>query len=328
MRARDSIRHNVPVAKGINVGEAPSVDQEPGLTPHESVPLLTAWVSRLGADLGIRTLVIKGPLMAIQGLRTERASNDVDVWVDPAQFAEFASALQSHGWVRRFVGDRHWIVPEHSFTMRRESWACELDVHHAFPGFFAPPQFVFEEFWDVRAPAVAAGADVIACNRVGNAAILALHGLRDLRPGPSTDDLHYLASAVKSFSPDERHALAALVAACGANQTSAQFLSLAGLSALPGLDATDEQLEDWRVLTSGHGAPSVAWLDALKKAPPWQWPTWVWRAFWLNEVELREAEPWAPRGALGLWRARLHRLRRGFQALPASIRIVLLRRDH
>ena len=112
---------------------------EAALLPEESVPLLTAWVSRLGADLGVRTLVIKGPLMAAQGLRTERASNDVDVWVDPARFSEFTATLERFGWRRVFTDARHTILPQHSIDAASPALGVRAGRARPDPGLLHRP---------------------------------------------------------------------------------------------------------------------------------------------------------------------------------------------
>ena len=119
------------------------MSQGHGLTPDESVPLLTAWVMRLAADLGIRALVIKGPLVAQQGLREPRSSNDVDVWIDPDRHLEYCTELERLGWTRH-VDSRHSVLRAHSLTMQHEFWRASWTCTSYFPGFFAEPQTAFD----------------------------------------------------------------------------------------------------------------------------------------------------------------------------------------
>jgi hypothetical protein len=172
----------------------------PALLPLESVPLLTAWVSRLGTDLGIRTLIIKGPLMTTQGLRGEHVSNDVDAWIDPARFDEFVTALEKFGWTQVISEARHTILPLHSATMRHTKWACELDVHDRIPGFFAGLDVTFDLFWERRTSVSIAGSQAPTPDRVGNAAVLAINQVRGLRPSEGTLHLAPLAKVVTGFS--------------------------------------------------------------------------------------------------------------------------------
>jgi hypothetical protein len=300
---------------------------DPALLPEESVPLLTAWVSRLGGELGIPTLVIKGPLMTIQGLRSERSSGDADVWVDPVRFDDLVAALEGFGWYRVYTEARHTILPQHSATMRHDKWACELDVHDRIPGFFADPAETFELFWGRRTRGVLAHADVLTPDRVANAAILAVNLMRAHRPGSPMTELEPLAAVVRAFDVDEREDFASVVAASGGNHTVGPFLRLTDIPAEPGYAGSAQDQEDWRVLVTTQHAPSTEWMVALRRARPWQWPGLAWRAFWLNEKEIRLVEPQAPPGRWGLFEARCHRAWRGLQGLPAAARVVLLRRD-
>ena len=312
------------------LGRAPSAAPtagDVGLRPHESVVLLTGWVVRLAETIGIRALVIKGPAMAQQGLRPERESADVDLWVDPARLDDLVAALEAYGWHLRYESVRHWIVPEHSRTLRQDRWACELDVHDRFPGFFADRHDVFEALWARRTTAEVGGVEVPVSDRVGNAAILALHALRDLRPGRVADDLAFLAEVVaRDFTPAEQTALRDLVARCGANDTLAPFLETTGLEPVPGVEVSPADLEDWRILTVGHHAPSLAWVHLLRRTPWWAWPAVAWRAFWLNPIELAVSEP-RVRDGMSLTRARVRRLQRGLLLLPRAVRIVVLHRN-
>ena len=302
--------------------------QDAALLPEEAVPLLTAWVSRLGTDLGIRALVIKGPLMTTQGLRTERPSGDADVWVDPSRFSEFVMTLEGFGWRRVYTEARHTILPRHSVAMRHARWACELDVHDRIPGFFADPAEAFELFWSRRTSGVVAHADVLTSDRVGNAAILAVNLLRAHQPGSATTELEPLADVVRAFDAEQQSTFAGVVAASGANDTVGPFLRLTGISAVPGPTVSRQEREDWRVLVTTQHAPSTEWMVALRRSRPWAWPSLIWRSFWLNEAEIRLVEPQAPPGPWGLFLGRCHRAWRGLKGLPAAARVVLLRRDH
>lgn len=296
-----------------------------GLEPSESVPLLTAWVSRLAVDTGIRALIIKGPLMAVQGLRPTRESGDVDLWVDPAQVDRYFALLESHGWAG-VVNDRPSILPPHARTLRHESWACELDLHDRFPGFFADRFEVFERLWELRTVASLAAVPVTTLARSGNAVVLALHLLRDLRAGRPANEFRFLVDSVSGFTPAERRTMTELVAACGANETMAPFLEAGDLVPLPSRAASIRDLDDWHLLTQTHGAPTVYWLHRLSRTPWRRRPALLWRAFWLSDVQIRD-EAGAEVTAWAMLRARLRRLRRGLRTLPRAVRLVLSNRN-
>jgi hypothetical protein len=292
------------------------------LRPTESVPLLSAWVSRLAARSGVRALVIKGPLMAVQGLRRERDSGDVDLWVDPSRWEEFGGLLEGYGW-SRVQNDRPGILPDHARTMRHERWACELDLHDRFPGFFADPADVFDRLWELRTHERLAGAEVTTATRAGNAAVLALHLLRDLRPGAVHDEYAFLIEVTKGFTAEEQLVLRELVASCGANETLAPFLDATGLTPLPGLVVPTRDLDDWTLLTRTRGAPTVYWLHRISRTPWWRWPGLIWRSFWMTDQQIRSEDPDAGTSAWAMLRFRLRRLRRGVAMLPRAAWLVV-----
>ena len=53
------------------------------LPPEAAVPLVSTLIERLVHEHGLRTLTIKGPAAALQGLRPRRDSMDVDVLPHP-----------------------------------------------------------------------------------------------------------------------------------------------------------------------------------------------------------------------------------------------------
>jgi hypothetical protein len=157
--------------------------------------------------------------------------------------------------------------------------------------------------------------------------VLAINQVRGLRPSDGTLHLEPLAKVVAGFSAGERDAFAELVAGSGANETMRGFLDLCGVSPVPGVVATNRELDDWRVLVTTQYAPSSEWMVALRRTPAWCWPALAWRAFWMTEEEVRLVEPDAPPGRWGLMRARVHRSWRGIRGLGAAFRVVVLRRD-
>ena len=83
------------------------------------MPLGYALVARLAEDVGVRLLAIKGPVLALQGLRAERTSVDIDVLVEPAGLVASTAALEPIGLARRAASTaRPGIVPRHSVNHR------------------------------------------------------------------------------------------------------------------------------------------------------------------------------------------------------------------
>jgi hypothetical protein len=86
--------------------------------------------------------------------------------------------------------------------------------------------------------------------------------------------------------------------------------------------ATEHDTTLWRIRTASAGVKSVGWLVELRETPLRKLPGRLWHALVLTEAEIRSEQPNAAPGAWGLFRARLHRLRYGFRALPQAVRIV------
>ncbi len=108
---------------------------------HEMVYALVGSVAR---DEGIPLIFIKGPILHVQGLREREHSGDVDVWVDPQRSEDLVHSLASWGWLP--VPDVWSGIPiDHSITLKPDSWGCELDIHHHFPGVSLSEEEAFAE---------------------------------------------------------------------------------------------------------------------------------------------------------------------------------------
>lgn len=119
------------------------------LTVVESNELGAGLLAAFARELGIRVLLIKGHSFEHHGLRAPRTYGDVDIWVDPAEFEHFSTALIAAGGVRnRDFGLEGRVIRAHSHTFRLPWLACEVDVHEFFPGFLVPPQQSFDALWD------------------------------------------------------------------------------------------------------------------------------------------------------------------------------------
>ena len=125
--------------------------------PHNvAVELLAAAVSDFAELHGVRTLVIKGRVLADQGLRAVRGSSDVDVLVDPAAFERLWGLLRSNGWTDRDkavlvdLPREGSVLAPHARTLEHPHWPCHLDLHRYYPGFLKPAQSVFDTLWEAR----------------------------------------------------------------------------------------------------------------------------------------------------------------------------------
>ncbi|WP_169795807.1 nucleotidyltransferase family protein [Curtobacterium ammoniigenes] len=113
--------------------------------------LLFALIADVTAGLDARSLVIKGMSSVQHGLRTDRASADVDILVATADSERVVAELIGRGWSVRLEDEDERVFPRHSVTLYKPGWAHDVDVHHAFPG-MAPDAFTV--LWEARVPFV------------------------------------------------------------------------------------------------------------------------------------------------------------------------------
>lgn len=285
----------------------------------EAVPLAHAAVARAAADRDVRVLFFKGPIAALQGLRPERASQDVDALVDPARLSELTAALTGLDWV-----DEHlYSTPTaatYSRTHRHASWPCELDLHTTFPGLFAPQQDAFELLWSRRESVEVAAQEVPCPDPQAHALLLALNSLRDPHETTKMSQLADLVRRVSgSFDQRALLGLGRLAGELGAADTAAPFLSAVG-APNDGIGSTaQEDLHAWRLRTQPSWRVAT-WMEGLRQRPLRSWPGYLWYALALSDEELRMADPQLPPGRRALAGARWRRLKRGAVALPRALR--------
>ncbi|HMR48022.1 MAG TPA: hypothetical protein PKE40_02260 [Arachnia sp.] len=141
---------------------------------HELVNSLVISVAR---DAGIDILMIKGPALAMQGLREKKHSGDVDVWVEPGKVDLLGERLVAWGWTLLptvWNGTR----VEHSSTLNCGSWGCQIDAHHFFPGVGVTEEEAFALLGDQREPVRFASVEGWVAGKRAHAVISALHTLR------------------------------------------------------------------------------------------------------------------------------------------------------
>lgn len=289
----------------------------------EAVLLVHALVAKSANSVGIRVLFIKGPILAMQGLRPERPSVDVDVLVDPSRFEEAQRVLREHGWRIDVPSTGAHVMTFHSKTYRHDTWPCEIDVHDRFPGFFADPQIVFEALWARRTTATIAEREVPCPDLLGNTAIAALHALRDPSYERSRRDLAYMTATLgERLDAADLRDLAELAHVTGAADTLRPILDELGAPPVGAGTTRAEDLEAWRIRTSSSGVKTVSYLYQLRRAPMREKLPLLWHALVLTEAEIRKAQPDATQGAWGLFRARARRLKWALRDLPRAAGIV------
>ncbi|GAA5147481.1 hypothetical protein GCM10023340_19990 [Nocardioides marinquilinus] len=289
----------------------------PALTLAEGVPLGYALVLRAAADVGVRALAIKGPVLTAQGLRGEHQSVDVDVLVDPAGVEPLRAELERLGWAHDGTYATPGIVPTHSFTHSHPRWPCGVDLHHWFPGFLADPAEVFDVLWDRRTTVEVAHHGVPATDVVAGAAVAALHYLRGVHRAASLDDL---AERVRtSWTPSQRDDLAVLAANTGSTEPLRPFLDAVGVVPRPPTRAVVKPLAQWELPSELGTTSLVPWLMGLRETPWWRRPAFVWRALWLRESNFKALHSTRSLSRAELRRARRARLVRAARGLRQGV---------
>lgn len=268
-----------------------------------------------------RVLFIKGPVAVAQQLRPQRASTDVDVWVDPAQHETLLRALAEHGWKNRFLPDGPRILESHSVTLLHDNWPCDIDVHRYFPGLLADPEPVFELLWQRRETVEIAGRSVPACDRTASSLVLAAHQLRDFDVPRNQVEYQWL---IDRFGDDldaaGRADLRELAVATRTMDSLRTFLVDLGIQppAPPIDNAYSERLHDWR-MRSSNNTPTSRWLYTIRRTPWQQRPSVMWRALVLPGDLLDQLHPEVGSRGRDRTRARLARIGRGLRAVLPSL---------
>ena len=288
------------------------------LTLAEAVPLGHALLDSVAKDLGVRALAIKGPVLALQGLRDVKESIDIDVLVDPRGFTALLARMLDLGWVDTEPYDLPTVMPRHSATLRHATWPCEVDLHHYFPGFLAEPQVVFDELWQNRVQIEMAARQVNAPSPDCHALLSALHYLRDRKSEEARERLTFLINVMRDWPREQLQTLVDIAVATGADATVSPVLD--ALQVTRAAPAVRPGLEAWRLRSETETTAALAWWVALGRAPWWQKPARLKQAAWPSTQDMNRflgvALPEGPE----LRKARLARLRRGMSQLPRAAR--------
>ena len=289
------------------------------LTWEEWVATAHCLVNRALDDVGARGLFIKGPLLTAQGLREPHQSVDVDVLVEPDRLQHLLDRLADIGWTVAVPPTSAQTLGLHSTTVRHARWPLEIDVHDRFPGFLADTRIAFDALWTLRTSAELAGRPLPCPDPIAHSTVAALHWLRDPDLNFHQAKLAYLADAIRPRLGDaNRRALSELVQTTGSATTLEPFLRALDIE----VARTPQDDSMWRIRTASTGVKTVPWLVELGRTPLRRLPGRVAHALVLTEAEIRHAQPDAAPGAMGLFRARLRRIRRGLHDLPKAVQIV------
>jgi hypothetical protein len=290
------------------------------LLPQRIALRLAALLAQhLIVSAGVRGLVVKGEALARQGIRSPRASADVDLWVDPHRFDSALAALRAAGWERRPEALSWTLFIDHSVTLVHPSWPCDIDVHRSFPGALAAESAVFESIWASRIPMLYEESSVPVPDRAHHVVIHALHHLRSGRSSESRAAVEQLSLLVGGWSRAEREAVRDASVELGSQGPMAALLSAWGVPAATDPDhLTGQSLWEVRRRSDRH---TFNWLHAIAIAPWRLKGLLIVRAVFPTRADLEANHPdlvGHPRPAVRL-RIRVERSWRGLRRLPSAL---------
>jgi hypothetical protein len=246
---------------------------ETQLSIPEGVLLCHALVSRVAESLGIRAFFIKGPVSVIQGLRQQKTSNDVDVFVAPSSLEQMLQGLRERGWRERPVDPDSMTFPKHAVTLNHPQWPCCIDVHFRFPGMESLATDCFEVMWTGTDHLDLAGQELRVSSKVLGVLILALHSLRAPHLPASRHELDFLTHLT------ERQSLASdvLEIAKATDSLAAVRPFLEDLLPETAMPNWPQPSTEWRNRVMAKD-PGSARLLAIVQAPWQSKPKMLWHA--------------------------------------------------
>lgn len=287
-------------------------------TAQEAAPLVHVLCERVAQASGSRVLAIKGPVVAMQGLRAPRVSADVDVLVHPDDLDRFVAAMTAAGWHGAVETTAPRLVRAHSVNLLHDHWPVGIDVHHHFPGFLAADGDVFDALWERRARIELAGVPVSTADPVSQVAIVGLHLLREDAAGEGARVADLVERAGQVLSPSDLDELLDLAVRTDSVVPLRPVLVRLGLERAATIDATHPaELATW--FDRAGARPGTVWGRQLSQTAWWRWPQVLWHSVRLTDAEIATYHGGgATRRELA--RARRRRLRKGLGLVPGILR--------
>lgn len=241
---------------------------ELSLATSEARDVLAAVVARIAHDAQLDVLLIKGPSLAIHGLRAERAWGDVDILVRPSHVERLRDELAASGWAAaNETPDYPVIAAQHSMTFMHPRWHTEIDAHTFLPGCYADPATTFEHLWADRTSIQLAHQPVVCTGRIGSALVAALNLARTQASPRTREEMPQWRDAVRSWPDADRLALAALAAECRAADVLAELFDAAGVPATGRGTLTRQERNDWNDRVNQEAHRGYVWNKAISRAP-------------------------------------------------------------
>jgi hypothetical protein len=250
-----------------------------------------AEMADLASRNDIRLLAAGGPVFVAQGLSSPWVWRYATVIVDPARYYDFVRLMLDSGWTLVPPKRGSSALPSAAASFSRQDWAVDLHVYAAFPGLYAPPQYIFDLFWTRRQAMTLHGTEVHTVDRLVTI-MLAVHerlGDKPHSPMAQSNNSYLLSQFRTTLTSGDKTRLRALTKELGAGEPMRQlFVALdidPGVIVLP-----PESYAKWR-LGLAHVGPSLIVLLALVECPS------RWRMVWTG---LRQSPGTVFRAFVGL----------------------------
>jgi hypothetical protein len=265
---------------------------ELNLAISEARDVLAAVVARVAQDAHLDVLLIKGPSLALHGLRGERAWGDVDVLVRPEHVSPLRRELAASGWEAfNETPDYPLITLPHAITLIHPRWHTEIDVHTFLPGSYAEPATTFEHLWASRTHLQLAHQPVLCTGQIGSALVAALNLERTSTSPRTRDEVLHWRAAVSAWPDADRIALATLAAECRAADVLTQLFDAAGVPATGHGAITPQEWNDWHDRVGREAHRGYVWVRAIRRAPVREKPRLVIRALTYDPAATERGEP-------------------------------------
>lgn len=271
---------------------------------HELVNSLVGSVAR---DAGISLIVIKGPIQKKQGLRKKDHSGDVDVWVDPEKIPHLVELLTAWGWTHQ-AGIWDGTAVNHSWTMSRGEWGCEIDLHEHFPGIGISSIEAFHVIEDHSETTSFASVQLRHPDKPSHVIIGALHALRPTWGREvSSATMEKVTDRLRE-SGEPAYEMAHRIGAMAALEDALRI-------AFPDREIPDPGPLPRNWVWRGKRNRLLGYISALNMLPWRQRTLFLWRFIWPTDDAVLESERQAGSAELNPTKARLNRLRRGVRGI-------------
>lgn len=238
---------------------------------------VTANLARLASKNDIRLLTAGGPVFVAHGLISPWVWRFVTVVVDPARFHDFVRVVLESGWKLVPPTRGSTSLPAAAVRFSFRGWAVDLHVYAAFPGFYTPPQDVFDLLWNRRQAMEIHGTRVRAVDRLVTI-MLSVHDRLGDKPNSlraQSNKSFLLAQFRSTLTPGDKSGLSALTIELGAGEPMRPLF--VALDIDPGeIVLPPESYAKWRLGLPAVGPATVALL-ALIECPPKSRMIRTWR---------------------------------------------------